>query len=375
VNRRRLLWAIKGLGPGGAERLLVAAAAAHDPARYAIEVVYLLPWKDHLVGELEGLGIPCTCLGVRDERDVRWVGRLRSRLRHDPVDIVHAHSPYVAAFTRLAVRSLPRAVQPRLITTEHNPWTTFKAPTRYLNALTSRLDDRTIAVSAETLASMSPRAAARAEVLVHGIDVASVRMLRTQRDQVRVEFGLDPHTVVVGTVANYHPKKDWPNLLRAARVIADRGLPMHFLAVGQGPLEAEVRALHRELRLDGVVTLTGYRADATRVMAGADVFALGSRWEGLPVALMEATALGLPIVATAVGGVRESFTDGRDARLVAASDPELFANALQEVACDVALRERLARASACHAAEFDVTRAVRRIEAIYDDAISEGARA
>ncbi len=109
---RRVLWLIKGLGPGGAERLLVAAAAAHDPERFRIEVAYLLPWKHHLVAELEALGVECTCLGVGDERDLRWVVRLRRRLRDAPVDVVHAHSPYAAGFGRLAVRSLPARAGP-----------------------------------------------------------------------------------------------------------------------------------------------------------------------------------------------------------------------------------------------------------------------
>jgi len=366
IAPRRVLWTIKGLGPGGAERLLVAAAAAHDRARYTIEVAYLLPWKDHLVPELEALGVRCTCLEVRNERDLRWVGRLRSKLRRDRIDIVHAHSPYVAAFTRVAARSLPARSRPRVVTTEHNPWTTFKTPTRIANARTAFLDDATIAVSRETFESMSPKARAHTEVLAHGIAVDRIGALTAERDTVRAEFGIEPETTVVGTVANYHPKKDWPNLLRAARIVADRDPGVRFCAVGQGPLEATVHALHAELRLEEAVILPGYRVDAARVMAGADIFTLASRWEGLPVAVMEACALGLPLVLTAVGGIREEFADGVDARLVPPGDPDALACALEEVAGDRVLRARLAGASAARAADFDVRRAVARIEAIYE---------
>jgi glycosyltransferase involved in cell wall biosynthesis len=362
-----VLWTIKGLGPGGAERLLVAAAAAHDRERFRLEVAYLLPWKDHLVGELEALGVPCTCLEVRDERDLRWISRLRAHVRTHGFEIVHAHSPYVAAFSRLVTRSFPPASRPRMVTTEHNPWTTFKAPTRYANAITARLDDATIAVSRETYDSMSNGARRRTEVLAHGIPVDRVRALLGARADVRRELGIDAQTILVGTVANYHPKKDWPNLLHAARLVADRGLPVRFCAVGQGPLEAEVHELHSELELDGIVTLTGYRADAARLMAGTDVFVLASRWEGLPVAIMEACALGLPLVTTAVGGLKERFTDGVDVRFVPSSDPVALADAIQELASDDELRARLAAASSRRAADFDVTRAARRIEAIYDE--------
>ena len=105
ARRVRVLWIIKGLGPGGAERLLVATAAAIDRAAFDVEAVYLLPWKNHLVAPLEALGVPCTCLGVSDERDLRWTVKLRGLLQEGDFDLVHMHSPYAAAF-RAAGRSL-----------------------------------------------------------------------------------------------------------------------------------------------------------------------------------------------------------------------------------------------------------------------------
>jgi len=360
-----VVWLVKGLGPGGAERLLVAAAGTHDRASYDIEVVYLLAWKQHLVPELEAVGVRCTCLDVRDERDVRWAGRLRSHLRGRPVDIVHSHSPYAAAVGRLVARSLPRGERPALVSTEHNPWSTFKAPTRYANAITAPLDDAVLAVSEETRESMSRRQRRRAEVLVHGVDVEAIDKLRSQRDRVREELGVGSGTVLIGTVANYHPKKDWPNLLHAARLLADRELPVRFCAVGQGPLEAEVLALHRELQLDGIVTLTGYRPDAVRLMAGCDIFALGSKWEGLPVALMEASALGLAVVATRVGGIPAAFHDGADAVLVPAGSSAALADALEALVRDERRRHELGAAARCRAGDFDVARAVARLEQVY----------
>lgn len=371
---RRVLWLIKGLGPGGAEHLLVAAARVRDRDAVTVRAAYLLPWKYALVDALEAEGVPVHCFAVRDERDLRWLVRLRRDLQRRPVDVVHVHSPYVAAMTRLVARTLPARVRPAIVTTEHNAWSRFKAPTRMANAWTARLDAATIAVSEETRASMSPPARARAEVLVHGIDVDSVRAHRRERAAVRAELGVDDATVLVGTVANYHPKKDWPNLLRAARLVADRVAAgaVRFVAVGQGPLQGEVEALHRTLELDATVVLTGHRPDAVRLMAGCDVFVLASQWEGLPVAIMEALALGLPVVATAVGGVAETFTDGADARLVPVSDPAALAEAIVEVASDAGMRARLAAASSARADEFDARRAQRRVEAIYARVVGAG---
>lgn len=364
-SRLRVLWLIKGLGPGGAEHLLVAAARTRDRDGFDFEAAYLLPWKDALVARIEALGVPVECFGVRDERDVRWVAALRRRLRSRPVDVVHVHSPYAAAMVRLAVRTLPSSVRPAVVSTEHNAWSTFRGPTRWANALTARFDAATIAVSQETRASMSPRQRERCEVLVHGVDVADIATRRARRAAMRAELGVDDATVLVGTVANYHPKKDWPNLLHAARTIADRGLPVLFCSVGQGPLQAEVEALHAQLGLDATVTLTGFRPDAVDLMAACDVFAMSSLWEGLPVAMMEALALGLPLVSTAVGGIAETFTDGIDALLVPSGDATALADAIERIATDSELRARLAAAAAARAGEFDAARAQRRLEAVY----------
>jgi hypothetical protein len=100
------------------------------------------------------------------------------------------HSPYAAAITRVVVRSLPKSVRPALVSTEHNPWSTFKPVTRYANAWTARLDDAVFAVSQEARDSMSPRQCRKAEVLVHGVDVKGIAKLRDERQYVRVELAV-----------------------------------------------------------------------------------------------------------------------------------------------------------------------------------------
>ena len=147
-----------------------------------------------------------------------------------------------------------------------------------------------------------------------------------------------------------------------------------MLAVGQGPDEAAIRARCTELGLDDRVMFTGFRDDAAELMGACDIFTLASRWEGMPVAVMEALGLGLPIVATSVGGVAESLTDDQDALLVAPGDPAALADALQRVAIDGDLRTRLGLASAALAPRFDAAHSVRRIEEEYARSASASSR-
>jgi glycosyltransferase involved in cell wall biosynthesis len=358
---------IKGLGPGGAERLLVAAAARHDRDAFHLETAYLLPWKNALVPELVAQGVECTCLEVRREQDLRWAWRLRALLSEKRFDVVHVHSPYAATIARLVVRSLPGARRPGLVYTTHNNWRSFRPLTRALNGLTLPLDDADVVVSNEAHASVWPRLRNRVEVVEHGVVLDDIAARRECRDDVRAELGLARDDVVVGTVANLRANKDWPNLLDAARRVVDHEPRCRFVGVGQGPLEAEVRDLHARLGLDDRVLLLGHRDDAVRVMAACDVFVLASYYEGLPVAVMEAMALGLPVVATAVGGVPEMITDGVEGLLVPPRDPGALARAIERLARDPSRRAAMGAAARASAARYDIVDAVRRLEVIYRD--------
>jgi glycosyltransferase involved in cell wall biosynthesis/GNAT superfamily N-acetyltransferase len=365
-----VLWVIKGLGPGGAERLLVAAAGVHSPEQVSITCAYVMPWKDHLANDLARAGATVTCLSTK-RRDVRWPLHLARLIRSGRFQVVHVHSPLPGSAARLVVRTMRRSRRPAVVATEHNRWQTHRLPTRWLNRFTSRWNDATIAVTDEVRATMPRTAARRTTVLQHGIDVRGVQAVRADRDAVRAELGLGSDELVIATAANFRPQKDYPNLLGAAALLRDRGVPVRFVAVGQGPLEGEIRAMSTAMGLDTSMVFTGFRADAVRVLAAADVFTLASKWEGLPVALMEALALGLPVVATAVGGVAESMHDGVDALLVPPGDAVALADALQRVATDRQLRERLASAAAGRSPEFDVRTAVASIEATYRSCLGQ----
>jgi len=361
----RVLWLTKGLGPGGAERLLVTAARRRDRERLEVRAAYLLPSKDALVAELEAEGVPVTCLGARGTVDTRWLASLRRSLLDDPVDIAHAHSPVAAVGARVAARSLPRRLRPRVVATDHNVWRSYVAATRWADALTSGLGDARMTVSAAVRDSLPAPIRRRSLVVLQGIEVEEVTVHAAQRDAVRLELGLEPHTLVVGTVANLRREKGYPDLLTAARDVLERLPRVRFVMVGQGPLEAEVHALHARLALGDRVRLLGHRPDAVRLLAACDLFALASIHEGLPVALMEALALGLPVVATTAGGVPEVVEHGREGLLVSPRRPMELADALVTLLTDDNRRRQMSAAAARRGAALSIDTAVRRTEAVY----------
>jgi glycosyltransferase involved in cell wall biosynthesis len=365
ARRIRVLWLTKGLGPGGTERLLVEHAAAGDRDAFEYEAAYLLPWKDHLVPELADLGVPAHCLGVRREIDIRWLTRLDQLIRHGCFDVVHVHSPSVAAPARLVAKTRSRKRRPALVYTEHNGWLSYKAATRAANRATYRMNNANVAVSDDVRASIAPALQSRVEVVVHGVDLNRVRATLADHDAVRAELGVGSGEVLAVTVANLRAQKNYPGLLAAAQVVLDRGVAVHFAAAGQGPLEAEVREEHAARGLGDRFRLLGYRDDATRLIAGADLFVLASHHEGLPVSVMEALVLGVPVIAPAVGGLCEAVTDGESGVLVRPDDPAALADAIACVATDDDLRAKLAAGAQRDGARFSSAVAVARLEEIY----------
>jgi glycosyltransferase involved in cell wall biosynthesis len=369
----RVLWLTKGLGPGGAERLLVTHAAASDRTQIDFEAAYLLSHKTHLVDELEALGVPTHDLRGNHAADPRWTARLRSLLDTGDFDILHAHSPLPAAQARPVVHALPRVRRPAFVYTEHNRWPSHSRGTRLANRATFGANDAVIAVSNEVRDSLAPRWRGGTHVVVHGIDVEAVARLRADRDEVRAELRVAPDEIMVVTVANFRASKGHRDLFAAAKLVAEAGAPVRFVVVGQGPLAAELEVERRRLALGDGLTIVGYRADAARITAAADLFVLASHHEGLPVAVMEALAAGVPVVATDVGGLPEAITEGVSGRLVPVADPGRLAQAVVELADDPQQRRRLAEGAGAAADRFSAARSEAEIEAIYRTALARAA--
>ncbi len=370
-HRIHVLWLIKGLGPGGAEHLLVSIARAADAERFRFTAGYVLGWKDHLVPMIQAAGVETVSFGVSNALDLRWAWRLRRYLvRHD-VDVIHVHSPLVAGVARLVRLTMRR--RPPVVSTEHNAWGSHSAFTRWFNRLTFRLDAAHIAVSDQVVESMPESLRAMTETIVHGVDVEDIDAYRHQRADVRAELGLGDETVAICTVANLRWQKAYPDLLTAARVVIDEGFDVMFLAAGQGPLEEEIRALRDDYEIADRFRLLGYRSDVHRLLAGMDVFALASLYEGYPIAVMEAMVAGLPVVATDAGSIGEAVDDGVDGLVVPAGRPDALAIALRTILQDPDRRRQMSVAARSKGTRFGIQPAVDRTEAIYEE-VAAGSR-
>jgi glycosyltransferase involved in cell wall biosynthesis len=191
---------------------------------------------------------------------------------------------------------------------------------------------------------------------------------------VREEFGVPAGTPLLALVGRFHPAKGHTDLVQALARLHGRDWVCLF--VGEGELRAEIEAEVTRLGLAARIRFTGQRADVPRLLAAVDALLLPSRWEGLPMILLEGMAMGRAIVATRVGGIPNVVSHGVDGLLVAPGDVAALAQALEQVLGDAPLRTRLgATARETVRRRFSVATTAATYESMYRDALGLAATA
>ena len=335
----RVLEVLATLKRAGAETLVSSLLSRFNRQQFECGLVTLF---DSSPGDLEAevreLRIPLWRLGKRPGLDMSMYGKLRRVMNEFRPDIVHTHS-YVMRYTY-------PVMQGRGVHTVHNladkevdrigrvlHWRAWKAGVQPVAV--SGVVARTFA---EVYRFLPP-------VIRNGIDVKRFVRAREVRSAWRQTHGFSETDLLVASVARLEPQK---NPVRLAESLPRH---CHLLLVGEGSLRSELEGRER-------VHLLGVRSDIPDILAGADVFALASDYEGHPLALMEAMAAGLPVVATPVGGVPEIVADA--GVLV---EPAELGQGIEE-----ALRRRpeLGDAARHRAREqFDIDVTVRQYEALF----------
>ena len=360
-------------GWAGGERYLVALATELDRKRFRLSVV--VPEPGPLVARLAALDVE-TCLVPLNERLVSpsaLTALARALTRWRPA-IVQSHGARANVYTRLAARA---AGVPTVLSTVHNSLFDYEVAgwrrAAYVLAerLTSPLSHRIVAVShaiAHDLAARYRIDAARTVVIHNGIDAWAFRPARPAA-AVRAELGIAPARRLIVMAGRMTPQKGWDVLLEAAARLGVVRADLTWLLVGDGPLQGALA--RRATELGVAARFTGARSDIADVLGAADVVVLASRSEGLPFTLLEAMALGKPVVATRVGGVPEVVEDGRSGRLVPRDDPAALASAVASVVDAPDALAMGARGRARVEASFTLDGMIRAVERLYAAALQE----
>ena len=368
-ERVRVLILIKGLGLGGAETLLLNAAPHFDRDRFDYTIGYFLPWKDALCGPLRDAGLNVQCFNIPRAGSPFALARFCRRVKRENYQLLHMHLPIPGFYGRVA-RKLHRNL--RVVYTEHNLWPRLNPVSRALNRFTFHWNDAAIAVSNEVRDSITARRP-KTQTIENGIDCSSIQQDAGARHEIREELGIALDEVAIVKVANLTEKKNHELLLDAFAQLNQQFPKAKLVLVGQFADRRETLAKKtEELGITSRVVFTGPRSDIPRVLMASDIFAMSSRFEGMPIALLEAMAYGLPPVCTAVGGVPDVIRDGVDGFLVPSGDAQVLAEKLQLLCTNGSLRQQFGAAAAARIHdEFDIAEMVQRVESVYESVLEK----
>jgi glycosyltransferase involved in cell wall biosynthesis len=349
----------KSLATGGAERLISELASLPETPEFTYEYAYVASDGARFANVIRSNGRTIHDLGgSENEFDLAWVLRLWKVIRQGHYDVIHTHAPSTSALVRVLNR-LSAFHRASLVHTAHNRWSKSHFVTRTLNRLTLGLCDAIVAVSADTASSYPRRTQLKVHLIIHGINIERFAQIGRHRP---------PH-LIVGTAARLVPIKNLDLLIKAATQInSPSNWQMHV--AGHGPERARLELLVESLGLSHRISFLGEVENIAGFLDTLSIFALSSTVEGLPVALMEAMASGLPIVSTEVGGIPQMIGDSGGGFLVPSNSITVFAAALQQLIDSPVQRRSMGDAARRRSFYFDVRRSRTELEDLYTNILN-----
>jgi glycosyltransferase involved in cell wall biosynthesis len=336
---------IASLGWGGAETLLAHLAAGASAAGLELSVGYLLERDGSpAAAALRTHGLEPQPVGVRTLVGPRDLRRVRQHVAAADADVLHTHLGYADLMGGLGARSLGLPSVATIHVMERSPGARERVKDELMAFARRRCAARVICVSEAAREWYLGTGWERRERVVVVPNGAAARPAAPgDRERVRSALGLGPADLAITMLGVLRPGKGHDVAMAAVSALRTRFPALKLLIVGDGPTRADVARL--AAGLEGSVLLTGHRDDVPEVLAASDALVHPTERDAFPTALLEAMAAGLPIVATAVGGIPEIVVDGTTGLLIRPqAGAEGLADALRRLLDDPALRARLGAA-------------------------------
>jgi len=333
----KVLEVIDSLGSGGAESLLKNfALEAKKNNLFNIEIATLYS-NDIFKEEVKSAGIPVWDLNLKYKYDFRGILKIITLIKKKKYNIIHVHLFPANIFAALASLFLTKKI--KWIFSEHNIYNrrrSFKifkiidsfTYSRYLNI---------ICVSKQvqsTLLTWMPSVKRKTKVIPNAVPVP--KFLSSNSLKIY-------DILFVGRLTD---AKGVDILLKAVKILKDKyDKNLKIAIIGDGPLKENLNNLAVELGVNGEVKFLGVRKDIEELMISSKIFLLPSRWEGLPMVILEAMSRGMSIIASGVGGIPEVMENGKEGILISPEDPEALAQAINDLLENEELQEKLSQAA------------------------------
>lgn len=369
---RRVLHVIDSFDLGGAQTFLLDLVRHLDSTRFTAEVAAM---HGHGVfeSEFKKAGIVTHSLSPGKFPPFYVPNFLRLLLHHN-YDVLHFH----LFGANLCAKPLAIALGHRAIFVHDQCNDASRDQNHFLlaaDALANRGADRVIAVSESVRAYLIAKEGlddTKVVMIPNGLDTEHFgKATEEDRAFARKELDLPEDAFVVGGVGRLVPQKNFKAFLEVAAVVLSANPKVLFMIAGSGPLENELKQLAAALGISERVCFLGHVSERSRLYHALDMLLMPSDFEGTPMALLEAMASGLPVVASAVDGIAEVCTDGQDALLLRPRDVAGYAAALNRLIESLSLREMLGlNARRRIVAKYEIRHIVKTIENLYEEVLA-----
>ncbi len=365
----RIIYLITDLDVGGAENSLYQLVTHLNRKKFS-PVVYSLSGEGKIAEKLRGKGIEVSCLGARNKFDITVFFKLIKLLRNKKPHILHTYLFHANFIGRIAgwLTGIPIIIS-SIRTMEKQKWHHV-----YLDMLTCWMVDKEVCVSKEVEKFIRKYAKVPTHKLItiyNGIDFGSLGLSKSEKAK-KEELSITQFHSVIGTVGHLTVAKGLIYLLRAFQLVLKNFPNTYLLVVGEGPQKQKLKKLALELNIASSVKFLGFREDAIEIITVMDVFVLPSLWEGMPNVILEAYALGKPVVSTWVGGAKEIIQDGDTGFLVPPRAWWSLAYSIKLLLENSKIREEFGtKGKELVNNNFSLDRMVKSTEKLYEELIGE----
>lgn len=362
----RVDWLITELNvSGGAENFVARVVPLLRDAGWDVHIITLQK-GGKLIDELRAQKVPVTELGVKNKADLGLLPRLIHYWRIDPPDLIHTHLYHAGLLGRLAGYFLGIK---RVVVHQHGVELGRSSLRSLLDRATAGYTSQYVAscqAVAKILTQREGIPASKIKVIYNGLE-ASAFCLPDNNSLPPPGWPVaDSQAQILGCVGRLSPEKGQSTFIAAMNQPALKMLNVHAVLIGGGPGRMELENLVHSLNLNGRVHFMGEQPSIDAWLPHFNVFVLPSQWEGVSLALLEAMAAGLPIVATAVGGTPEVMIDGQTGSLVPANNPQALALSCARLLSDPILSVQMGVAGQQRVkSRFTIDQTVREIGQLY----------
>ncbi len=371
-DKIRLLHIASGdLWAGAEMQLYSLLESLRDNKRFEISALLLNDGR--LAGNLRNSGIETHIIPESEYGFRRIVTAAAAYAEKNKFDIIHSHR-YKENI--LAAILKKRGLAKYLVQTVHGAGEPFTGLASLKSRVFSTLNDyftrkyfdRIITVSDDLRRRLSKRFPSAKLLTIHNAIEPRKLAIRRPPRQMRTELGIPDDRFLIGSAGRMVPVKGYDRFIMMAKAIRDKSPKTGFILVGEGPQRKALMKIAAEQGLGDTIVFTGFRDDVYDIINSLDIFVISSLHEGIPMVLLEAMALGKPVVATAVGGIGEVIEDGISGMLVPADDLSALAETCLRLIAESGVRQSLSQQSRLRIErEFSTNTLRRRMIELYEN--------